>query len=59
MAAGTVYGRWAELGRARPLVTAGGGLRVLTFPSSDVYTRVEVGVSEDGPGFYLYVGEAF
>jgi len=59
LATGTVYGSWAELGQARPLVTGGGGLRILTFPASDIYTRVEVGFSEDGPGFYVYVGEAF
>lgn len=59
IATGTVYDRWADLGRARPLVTGGGGIRLLTFPSSDVYTRFEVGFSEDGPGFYLFVGEAF
>ncbi len=59
VATGTVYRSWSELSSARPLVTGGGGLRVLTFPSSDIYTRVEFGFSEDGPGFYLYVGEAF
>ncbi|MEM6929376.1 MAG: BamA/TamA family outer membrane protein, partial [Myxococcota bacterium] len=59
VATGTVFSRWAELGEARPLVTGGGGLRILTFPSSDIYTRVEFGFSEDGPGFYLYIGEAF
>ncbi|MEN0066919.1 MAG: BamA/TamA family outer membrane protein [Myxococcota bacterium] len=59
VASGTVYPSWSELRDARPLYTAGGGLRVLTFPSSDIYTRVEFGISEDGPGFYLYVGEAF
>ena len=59
LATGTVFPSWDALGEARPVVTGGGGLRVLTFPASDVYTRVEVGISEDGPGFYLYVGEAF
>ena len=59
VASGTVYPSWAELRNARPLVTAGGGLRILTFPASDIYTRVEWGFSEDGPGFYVYVGEAF
>ena len=56
---GTVYRSWATLWQARPLFTGGGGLRVLTFPASDIYTRLDVGFSEDGPGFYLYVGEAF
>ncbi len=59
VATGTVFPGWSQLDEARPLVTAGGGLRILTFPTSDIYTRVEVGVSEDGPGYYVYVGEAF
>lgn len=58
-ATGTVAPSWQELGRSPWLVTGGGGLRFLTFPSTDIYTRLDVGVSEDGPGFYLYVGEAF
>lgn len=40
-------------------LSGGAGLRVLTFPKSDIYTRLDVGYSEDGPGFYVYVGEAF
>lgn len=59
LASGTVYPSWQAFGEARPLVTAGGGVRVLTFPASDIYTRFDVGVSEDGLGYYLYVGEAF
>ena len=59
VAAGTVFSSFGELPDSRPLLTAGGGLRLLTFPASDIYTRLDVGVSEDGPGFYLYVGEAF
>jgi hypothetical protein len=59
VATGTVFPGWTELSGARPLLTGGGGLRVLTFPSSDIYTRFDVGWSEDGPGYYLYVGEAF
>lgn len=59
VASGTVWPSWAALGEVRPLLTGGGGLRVLTFPASDIYTRIDVGLSEDGPGFYLYVGEAF
>ncbi len=59
IASGTVFPSWSELDEARALVTGGGGIRLLTFPSSDIYSRVEVGFSEDGPGYYVYVGEAF
>jgi outer membrane protein assembly factor BamA len=39
--------------------TAGGGVRVLIFPKRDIYTRLDVGFSPEGHGFYIYVGEAF
>ncbi len=39
--------------------SAGGGLRVLIFPKRDIFTRVDVGFTPDGPGFYMYIGEAF
>lgn len=40
--------------------TSGGiGLRYLLFPKKDIYLRLDVGFSEDGPHFYLFTGEAF
>nr|WP_229599735.1 BamA/TamA family outer membrane protein [Runella slithyformis] len=40
--------------------TSGGvGLRYLLFPKKDIYLRLDVGFSEDGPNFYLFTGEAF
>nr|WP_229598252.1 BamA/TamA family outer membrane protein [Runella aurantiaca] len=39
--------------------TAGVGLRYLLFPRRDIYLRLDVGFSEDGPNFYLFTGEAF
>ena len=59
LAAGTVAPSVADLSLSGVRVTGGGGLRFLTFPQSDIFTRLEVGISEDGPGVYLYVGEAF
>ena len=59
LAAGTVAPSVADLSLSGDRVTGGAGLRFLTFPQSDIFTRLEVGISEDGPGLYLYVGEAF
>lgn len=41
------------------LWSAGGGLRVLIFPKRDIFTRVDVGFTPDGAGFYIFIGEAF
>jgi len=39
---------------------AGGvGLRYLLFPRKDIFLRLDVGFTKDGPGFYLFTGEAF
>ncbi|MDF7818702.1 BamA/TamA family outer membrane protein [Runella sp. MFBS21] len=39
--------------------TGGVGVRYLLFPKKDIYLRLDVGFSEDGPNFYLFTGEAF
>ena len=59
VAAGTVAPTLGDLSLAELRVTGGAGLRVLTFPGSDIYSRLDFGVSEDGLGIYVYVGEAF
>ena len=39
---------------------AGGlGLRFLLFPGKDIYTRFDVAFTNEGIGYYLYIGEAF
>lgn len=44
----------------RYLVWSGGaGLRFLIFPHKDVYTRLDVAFTHEGPGFYIFIGEAF
>ncbi|CAG4999060.1 hypothetical protein DYBT9275_02143 [Dyadobacter sp. CECT 9275] len=40
-------------------VAGGVGLRYLLFPQKDIYLRLDVGFTKDGPGFYLFTGEAF
>jgi hypothetical protein len=39
--------------------TGGIGLRYLLFPKKDIYLRLDVGFTKEGPGFYLFTGEAF
>ncbi|QRR01173.1 BamA/TamA family outer membrane protein [Dyadobacter sandarakinus] len=39
--------------------SGGVGLRYLLFRKKDIYLRLDVGFTEDGPGFYLFTGEAF
>lgn len=37
----------------------GAGIRYLLFPKKDIFLRLDVGFTKEGPGFYLYTGEAF
>jgi hypothetical protein len=41
------------------LPAAGVGLRYLVFPKKDIFLRFDVGVTREGPAFYVYTGEAF
>jgi hypothetical protein len=39
---------------------AGGlGVRFLLFPGKDIYTRFDVAFTNEGVGYYLFIGEAF
>ncbi|MGK7393245.1 MAG: BamA/TamA family outer membrane protein [Candidatus Cyclobacteriaceae bacterium M3_2C_046] len=37
----------------------GAGLRFLLFKKKDIFTRLDVAFTEEGNGFYLFIGEAF
>ncbi|MDJ1500295.1 BamA/TamA family outer membrane protein [Xanthocytophaga agilis] len=39
--------------------SAGAGLRFLIFPKKDIFTRLDVAFTQEGPGFYIFIGEAF
>nr|WKN38432.1 BamA/TamA family outer membrane protein [Tunicatimonas sp. TK19036] len=41
------------------VVAGGAGVRFLIFPAKDVYTRIDVAFTEEGPGYYFFIGEAF
>lgn len=56
---GTVF-PGPDLPPVSDFVLAGGaGLRFLLFPDKDVYTRVDVAFTREGPTFYVLIGEAF
>jgi hypothetical protein len=57
--AGTVFPAFAELDARDVVWSAGGGLRFLLFPKKDIFTRLDIAFTEEGSGFYLFIGEAF
>lgn len=59
LGAGTVGNRLSSLDFSHIKVTGGAGLRFLLFPNKDIFTRFDVAFSEDGPGYYFFIGEAF
>jgi outer membrane protein assembly factor BamA len=56
---GGVAPQVAEL-NLRQFQPAGGiGIRYLVFPQKDIFMRLDVGFTREGPGFYIFTGEAF
>jgi hypothetical protein len=37
----------------------GAGIRYLLFPKKDIFVRLDCGLTSEGPGFYIFTGEAF
>jgi hypothetical protein len=40
-------------------LAGGGGVRFLLFPKKDIFVRLDVAFTREGPGYYVYTGEAF
>lgn len=59
VAAGQVYPSWDQLNLGDFKIAGGGGIRFLIFPQKDIYTRLDMAFTEEGPGFYFFIGEAF
>ncbi len=59
MGMGTVGDRFKNLDFEHLKAAGGAGVRFLLFPNKDIYTRFDVAFSEDGPGYYFFIGEAF
>lgn len=56
---GTVFPDFSKAAINKIVWSAGAGLRFLLFPKKDIYTRFDVAFTQEGSGFYLYIGEAF
>ena len=56
---GTVFNRRQDVEVSDLKYAGGAGLRFLLFPKKDVYTRFDVALTKEGPGFYFFIGEAF
>lgn len=56
---GTVSDGVRELDMSKLKVSGGTGVRFLIFRSKDIFTRFDVAFSEDGLGYYFFIGEAF
>ncbi|GAB4229223.1 MAG: hypothetical protein Tsb0034_00820 [Ekhidna sp.] len=56
---GTVSDSVRALDFSKLKVSGGAGIRFLIFRSKDIFTRFDVAFSEDGPGYYFFIGEAF
>lgn len=56
---GTVFPDFSSASINKVVWSAGGGLRFLLFPKKDIYTRFDVAFTQEGRGFYLFIGEAF
>jgi len=59
LAAGQVYPDWNALQFNQFKIAGGGGIRFLIFPQKDIYTRLDFAITEEGTGFYFFIGEAF
>ncbi len=57
--AGTVFPDFSKAAIHKVVWSAGGGLRFLLFPKKDIYTRLDVAFTQEGTGFYFFIGEAF
>lgn len=56
---GTVFPKISSIRFNRILPSAGFGLRYLVFPKKDIFLRLDVGFTKEGPAFYIFNGEAF
>jgi hypothetical protein len=57
--ASTVFPDFSQASIHKAVWSAGGGLRFLLFPKKDIYTRLDMAFTQEGSGFYIFIGEAF
>jgi hypothetical protein len=56
---GNVFSSFDTFTTRQMIWSGGAGLRFLVFPKKDIYTRFDVAFTNEKPGFYFFVGEAF
>lgn len=56
---GTVFPEFKAFSFSDLKFAAGAGLRYYLFPKKDIFSRVDVAFTKEGPGFYFIIGEAF
>ena len=56
---GTVFDDFRQLSFDNIMWSGGAGVRFLIFPKKDIFTRLDVALTNEGPGFYFFIGEAF
>lgn len=59
MGTGTVFSDDDPLNIRKFVLAGGAGIRFLIFKEKDIYTRLDVAFTKEGPGYYLFIGEAF
>lgn len=59
LSAGTVADAPKSIDFTYLKVAGGAGIRFLLFRSKDIFTRFDVAFTEDGAGYYFFIGEAF
>jgi len=57
--AGSVFNQEENLNISDFVFSGGAGLRFLLFPKKDIWTRLDFAVTEEGTGFYIFIGESF
>ncbi len=56
---GAVSPSMADLNLDQVRFAGGAGLRYLLFPNKDIFIRFDVAATNEGFGYYFYIGEAF
>ncbi|MEO0405438.1 MAG: BamA/TamA family outer membrane protein, partial [Bacteroidota bacterium] len=56
---GAVSPKIVDLNLNQVRASGGLGLRFLLFPGKDIYTRFDVAATNEGLGYYVFIGEAF
>lgn len=59
LSTGTVFPQFSAFQVNKILPAAGFGIRYLVFPKKDIFLRLDVGFTKEGPAFYIFNGEAF